>query len=223
MGRGHTTAIATALCLLALLCAAAPSAHAGTPLQKGFWGPTQIDGVSQFPVYDDLGVTLFQMSVSWAQAAPTRPADARDPRDPAYVWPPDVDFAIREAQAPRHEGAAHAHPDAVLGQRRPDAGVRTRSLARLRRLRARGGAALPGRAPLDDLGRAVALEQLQAVRRAALRRADDRGAAARAAALRAAARRRLRPAQGRSGARTSSSAATRTSPARSGPATGCER
>jgi len=98
MGRGHTAAIATTLCLLALLFAAAPSAHAGTPLQKGFWGPTEIDGVSQFPTYDDLGVTLFQISVSWARVAPTRPRSARDPRDPAYVWPPDVDYAIREAQ-----------------------------------------------------------------------------------------------------------------------------
>ncbi len=98
MGRGPTAATATALCLLALLCAGAPSAQAGTPLEKGFWGPTQVNGVSQFPIYDDLGVTLFQTAVSWAEAAPTRPRDPRDPRDPAYAWPQDVDFAIRQAQ-----------------------------------------------------------------------------------------------------------------------------
>jgi hypothetical protein len=88
---------ALALCLLALALTT-PGSQAAT-LEKGFWGPTQVDGVSQFPIYEDLGVTLFQMSISWATVAPTRPRDARDPRDPAYVWPPDVDYAIREARA----------------------------------------------------------------------------------------------------------------------------
>ncbi len=89
--------LAIAACLLAL-AAAAPSAQAAT-LSKGFWGPTQVDGVSQFPIYEDLGVTVFQMAISWAEVAPTRPRNPRDPADPAYVWPPDVDYAIREAKA----------------------------------------------------------------------------------------------------------------------------
>ncbi len=76
---------------------AAPSAQAEA-FQKGFWGPTEINGKSQFPIYKDLRVTLFQMSISWANAAPTRPRHARDPRDPAYVWPPEIDDAIREAK-----------------------------------------------------------------------------------------------------------------------------
>lgn len=99
-GRALLTLGAAVLSLTALLWAQTSSARAGTPLEKGFWGPTQIDGVSQFPIYDDLGVTIFQMSVSWASAAPTRPRAARDPRDPAYQWPADVDFAI--SQARRH-------------------------------------------------------------------------------------------------------------------------
>jgi hypothetical protein len=116
MGRGATAATARAadvtprgraglrhpllaigLCLLAL-GAAAPGARAAS-LEKGFWGPTQVDGVSQFPIYEDLGVTVFQMSLSWATVAPTRPHNARDPRDAAYVWPADVDYAIRQAKA----------------------------------------------------------------------------------------------------------------------------
>jgi hypothetical protein len=96
--RALMTLGATVLSLLALLCAGPQNAQAGTALEKGFWGPTQIDGVSQFPIYDDLGVTIFQMAVSWASVAPTRPKDARDPRDPAYQWPADVDFAISEAK-----------------------------------------------------------------------------------------------------------------------------
>jgi hypothetical protein len=116
MGKGHTpapappadvavfgrtgrwrSALALALCLPALLGAAAPGASAAT-LEKGFWGPTQVAGVSQFPIYEDLGVTIFQTSVSWADVAPTRPRDARDPSDPAYRWPADVDYAISEAK-----------------------------------------------------------------------------------------------------------------------------
>ena len=76
---------------------AVPSAHAER-FQKGFWGPTEIDGKSQFPIYRDLRVTLFQMSISWATVAPTRPRHARDPRDRAYIWPPEIDDAIRQAK-----------------------------------------------------------------------------------------------------------------------------
>lgn len=89
--------LALAVCLL-MLAATAPAAQAAS-LEKGFWGPTQVGGVSQFPIYEDLGVTVFQMAVSWATVAPTRPRHARNPADPAYVWPPDVDYAIREARA----------------------------------------------------------------------------------------------------------------------------
>ena len=80
------------------LCVSAPDARAAAVLEKGFWGPTQVDGVSQFPIYDDLGVTIYQMALRWSDIAPTRPAAERDPRDPAYRWPAEVDFAIREAE-----------------------------------------------------------------------------------------------------------------------------
>ncbi|MDP8908254.1 MAG: hypothetical protein M3N47_03885, partial [Chloroflexota bacterium] len=86
-------------CCLLLLAAAAPDARAAR-FQKAFWGPTAIDGKSQFPVYKRLGVTLYQMILPWASAAPTRPANPKDPRDPAYHWPAEIDAAI--AQARRH-------------------------------------------------------------------------------------------------------------------------
>lgn len=95
--RVHLHLLALAVGLL-MLAATAPGAQAAS-LEKGFWGPTQVGGVSQFPIYEDLGVTVFQMAVSWAAVAPTRPRDARNPADLAYVWPPNVDYAIREAKA----------------------------------------------------------------------------------------------------------------------------
>lgn len=82
----------------AYACAASP-AEAAEPFAKGFWGPTQIDGASQFPVYAELDVNLFQTAINWHDAAPARPADATNPSDPAYRWPPDVDYALEQARA----------------------------------------------------------------------------------------------------------------------------
>lgn len=71
------------------------------------WGPVERDGVSQFPVYADLGVGLYQTTVFWSSVAPTRPANPSDPADPAYQWPADVDRAIAE-------GARHGIEVAVM-------------------------------------------------------------------------------------------------------------
>jgi hypothetical protein len=92
-------ALATLGCLL-LAAATAPAASAYR-LQKGMWGPTQIDGVSQFPLYEKLGVTIFQTGLSWETIAPTRPANPTDPNDPAYTWPTDIDRVIAEARRHR--------------------------------------------------------------------------------------------------------------------------
>ncbi|MBA3748025.1 MAG: hypothetical protein H0W96_11125 [Solirubrobacterales bacterium] len=97
--RARTGLLAVVLLALALV-APAPAAGAAS-LEKGFWGPIRVDGVSQFPIYDDLGVTIFQTTISWADVAPTRPEDSRDPRDAAYRWPAEVDDAIREARRHR--------------------------------------------------------------------------------------------------------------------------
>ena len=90
-------ALVAVACLLAAMLAGAPAAGAVRP-EKGFWGPAAVDGVSQFPIYDDLGVTIYQTTISWAATAPTRPQDPKDPADAAYRWPSEVDYALAEAR-----------------------------------------------------------------------------------------------------------------------------
>ena len=83
--------------LCATLLVAAP-AHAARNLDKVFWGPAEQSGVSQFPIYRDLGVTVFGDTLSWSDVAKTRPADPTNPADPAYSWP-DLDAKMADAQA----------------------------------------------------------------------------------------------------------------------------
>lgn len=91
------------LAVVATLLAFAPAASAaslvGKPLQKSIWGPVEVNGVSQFPVYRQMGVKLFQIQLRWdSTARSARPADPANPADPAYRWPADVDLAVQEAQ-----------------------------------------------------------------------------------------------------------------------------
>jgi len=76
-----------------------PAAQPAAAFEKGFWGPTRLpDGRSAFPTYKKLGVTLYQTALRWDRVAETRPAHELDPNDPAYRWPPDVSYALREAR-----------------------------------------------------------------------------------------------------------------------------
>ena len=88
--------IATAAVLASAV--AAPSAEARRSFKKGIWGPAQIGGISQFPIYRELGAGVYHASFSWASVATRRPQNPRDPDDPAYRWRPDVDFAVGEAR-----------------------------------------------------------------------------------------------------------------------------
>lgn len=89
--------VCTSLALLALSVATQPAMAA----EKAIWGPTILpDGQPAFPMYERLGVDTLQFSLDWSSIAPTRPADPRNPDDPAYRWPAEVDFAVRES--PRH-------------------------------------------------------------------------------------------------------------------------
>ena len=83
---------------LTTLAALAPAADARYSRKKAIWGPTQVNGRSQFPIYRDLGVGIYQMQMAWSQVAPTRPANPGDPADPAYNWPKSVDYAIRQGR-----------------------------------------------------------------------------------------------------------------------------
>ena len=63
-------------------------------LKKSMWGPVTLNGVSQFPIYADLGAGIYQYTVGWRAVAPARPLHPRDPADPAYTWPSEVDKAV---------------------------------------------------------------------------------------------------------------------------------
>jgi hypothetical protein len=82
------------------LCAAAP-AEAAASAEKAIWGPAQVNGRPRFPIYRDLGVRIYQAKLDWSEVAPTRPARATNPADPAYRWPRQLRFVMREAR--RHE------------------------------------------------------------------------------------------------------------------------
>jgi hypothetical protein len=88
---------ALAIAIAALLIGAAAHASAAPSQKKAIWGPATRDGVSQFPIYADLGVGIYQGWLFWDRIAPTRPANPTDPNDPAYHWPSDIDFAVGEA------------------------------------------------------------------------------------------------------------------------------
>jgi hypothetical protein len=90
------------LVLIALLgvatLVAVPQAEARKSAKKGIWGPVSVDGVSQFPIYRDLGAGIYHASFSWSSVARWRPANPTDPSDPAYQWPASIDQAVAEAK-----------------------------------------------------------------------------------------------------------------------------
>ncbi len=80
----------------ALASAAAPASGA----EKAIWGPSKLPGGgSSFPLFRSLGVDTWQFTLNWPSVAPTRPARAQDPSDPAYRWPPGLDAAVAKADA----------------------------------------------------------------------------------------------------------------------------
>ncbi len=91
-----TPAVMTAIVLVLLL---ASSASAATTRRKAMWGPVEMNGVSQFPTYAELGVGIYQSRLGWDTIAPQRPANSRDPADPAYRWPAEIDRAVRRGRA----------------------------------------------------------------------------------------------------------------------------
>ena len=86
-----------ALLALAVL-AAAPAADARYSAKKGIWGPARVDGVSQFPIYRELGAGLYHARLRWSAVAADRPADPGNPADPAYHWPAALDDAVALAR-----------------------------------------------------------------------------------------------------------------------------
>jgi Cellulase (glycosyl hydrolase family 5) len=75
-----------------------PSESAQTA-KKSVWGPIKHDGRSMFPIYHDLGAGIYQTQAHWDQIAyARRPAEPKDPNDPAYAWPSYLDYAVAEAE-----------------------------------------------------------------------------------------------------------------------------
>jgi hypothetical protein len=90
------TRIACSLALVLALAAAAP-AQAGRI--KAIWGPnTLANGRSAYPVYKDLGVDMLEEQLVWRDVALSRPANPRNPADPAYQWPASLDLAYRQTR-----------------------------------------------------------------------------------------------------------------------------
>lgn len=89
------------LCLFAaaavVFSALAGPVQARQSPKKAIWGPARVDGVSQFPLYRHLGAGIYQAQLNWHAIAMRRPANARNPRDPAYAWPSDVTYAVSQA------------------------------------------------------------------------------------------------------------------------------
>ena len=65
---------------------------------KAMWGPAIVNGVSRFPIYEDLGVRIYEEKLPWASIAERRPRNPRNPNDPAYAWPAEVTQAVAEAK-----------------------------------------------------------------------------------------------------------------------------
>ncbi len=86
-----------AFCIVLLT---APAASARTDPKKGIWGPVRVNGTSQFPVFEELGATIYNAALNWNAVARRRPVHAQDPHDRAYRWPADLNDVV--AQARRH-------------------------------------------------------------------------------------------------------------------------
>ena len=99
---------------------------------KAIWGPAKVGGESQFPIYHDLGVDIYQAKLNWSQVAPTRPASPADPGDRAYRWPKELRFVIREARRYRMKVALQIifSPSWATGGRTREWAPRPRAFAR---------------------------------------------------------------------------------------------
>jgi hypothetical protein len=83
--------------LIALLILPA-SAHAAVTKKKAIWGPAEVEGTSQFPVYKSLGAGIYQTTIEWDQIAVFQPEAAKDPEDPGYDWPDSIDSTVYDAR-----------------------------------------------------------------------------------------------------------------------------
>ena len=106
-----------ALMLLAACCSARP-AQPMPPATRPFGARIRLpDGSSAFPIYRDLGVRFLQQGLNWGAAAPQRPANPRDPSDPAYRWPRRARRGGGRSQGVWDRARAHGRQFPPVGQR----------------------------------------------------------------------------------------------------------
>lgn len=95
VGCRGTSKLAGALAVAALLLAITAAPAAG--FSKAIWGEVSHNGVNQFPLYQQLGVSIYETQLNWSQVATRRPRHATNPNDPAYRWPAGIQQAIDDA------------------------------------------------------------------------------------------------------------------------------
>ncbi len=78
-----------------LLLAISPAA--ASAFSKAIWGDAYRNGVNQFPIYKQLGVSIDEQTLQWSSVALQQPADPTNPNDPAYQWPAGIDQAVAQA------------------------------------------------------------------------------------------------------------------------------
>jgi hypothetical protein len=84
--------------LLTLVFALLPAtAGAAVSRKKAIAGPVEFQGESQFATYAALGAGIYQATLDSKRITALQPADPRDPLDPGYDWPSDLDEAVSEA------------------------------------------------------------------------------------------------------------------------------
>jgi hypothetical protein len=74
------------------------AADASNAAIKAMWGPAIENGVSRFPIYEDLGVKICEEKLAWDSIAMRRPRSPRNPDDPTYAWPAELTIAVAEAE-----------------------------------------------------------------------------------------------------------------------------
>jgi hypothetical protein len=87
----------TLVALAWLMLATATAAMARPPLLKAMWSQPLPGGASDMAVDRDLGVKIYQVTLSWSDIATRRPTHPANPRDSAYQWPASVTAAVASA------------------------------------------------------------------------------------------------------------------------------
>ena len=105
------------------------------------------------PTVKALAPKLIRYNIVWSDIAPTKPADAGNPADPAYVWT-NADKIVALASDAPGVPAVHDRRRAEVGQRRRDTRARPDRSRRLRDILRRRREALPDRRALHHLERA---------------------------------------------------------------------